>query len=138
MVRPRSHRSNRVWLYRKPPPKPKRLLSHYSPVLVLWLSGSGDEGAVTRSLEAFLTFDNVVLYCWCICNGSVSDLTGVGGLVHFPQLDSPVEPDDGTEGERWQHALSSSKNRLAGCHWRSLVKDFSSLGPYVVGSPRSN
>ena len=44
---------------------------------------------------------------------AVSDLTGVGELVHFPQLDTPVEPDDGAEGERWQHALSSSENLLA-------------------------
>lgn len=36
---------------------------------------------------------------------AVSDLTGVGGLVYFPQFDTPVEPDDGAEGERWQHAL---------------------------------
>lgn len=40
---------------------------------------------------------------------AVSDLTSVGGLVHFPQLDTPVEPDDGAEGECRQHALSSSK-----------------------------
>lgn len=32
------------------------------------------------------------------------DLAGVGGLLHFPQLDTTVEPDDGAEGERWQHA----------------------------------
>lgn len=32
------------------------------------------------------------------------DLTGVGGPLHFPQLDAAVEPDDGAEGERWQHA----------------------------------
>lgn len=37
---------------------------------------------------------------------AISDLPGVGGLVHFPKLDTPVEPDDGAEGERWQHALS--------------------------------
>lgn len=69
---------------------------------------------------------------------AVSDLTCVGGLVHFPQLDTPVEPDDGAEGQRWQHALSSSGNLLAGCYWSSLVKDFASRGPCVVGSPRSN
>lgn len=43
---------------------------------------------------------------------AASDLTGVGG--HFPQLDTPVEPDDGAEGAPWQHALSSSQNLLAG------------------------
>lgn len=32
------------------------------------------------------------------------DLTSVGGPLHFPQLDTAVEPDDGAEGERWQHA----------------------------------
>lgn len=32
------------------------------------------------------------------------DLAGVGGPLHFPQLDTTVEPDDGAEGERWQHA----------------------------------
>lgn len=69
---------------------------------------------------------------------AVSDLTGVGGLVHFPQLDTPVEPDDGAEGERWQHALSSSENLLAGCYWSSLVKDLAGRGPCVVRSPRSN
>lgn len=69
---------------------------------------------------------------------AVSDLTGVGGLVHFPQLDTPVEPDDGAEGERWQHALSSSENLLAVCYWSSLVKDLAGRGPCVVRSPRSN
>lgn len=44
-----------------------------------------------------------------LAEAAVSDLTGVGGLVHFPQFDPPVEPDDGAEGERWQHALSSSE-----------------------------
>lgn len=65
-------------------------------------------------------------------------LAGVGGLVHFPQLDTPVEPDDGTEGDRWQHAFSSSKNLLAGCYWNSLEKGFPSDRPRVVGSPRLN
>lgn len=65
-------------------------------------------------------------------------LTGVGGLVHFPQLDTPVEPDDGTEGNSWQHAFSSSKNLLAGCYWNSLEKGFPSDRPRVVGSPRLN
>lgn len=69
---------------------------------------------------------------------AVSDLAGVGELVHFPQLDTPVEPDDGAEGERWQHALSSSENLLAGCYWSSLVKDFASRGPGNVGSLWSN
>lgn len=32
------------------------------------------------------------------------DLASVGGLLHFPQLDTAVEPDDGAEGQRWQHA----------------------------------
>lgn len=67
-----------------------------------------------------------------------SDLTGVGGLVHFPQLDTPVEPDDGAEGQRWQHALSSSKNLLAGCYWSRLLKDFASRRPCTAGSPRSS
>lgn len=49
-------------------------------------------------------------------SAAVSDLTGVGGLVHFPQLDSPVEPDDGAEGKRWQHAPSKLGNLLAGCY----------------------
>lgn len=35
---------------------------------------------------------------------AVLDLTGVGGLLHFPQLNTAVEPDDGAEGKRWQHA----------------------------------
>lgn len=32
------------------------------------------------------------------------DQASVGGPLHFPQLDTTVEPDDGAEGERWQHA----------------------------------
>lgn len=44
--------------------------------------------------------------------------------MHFPQLDAPVEPDDGAEGQSWQHAPSSSGNLLAGCYWSKLVKDF--------------
>lgn len=69
---------------------------------------------------------------------AISDLPGVGGLVHFPQLDTPVEPDDGAEGERWQHALSRRQNLLAGCYWSSRVKVFAGRGPCVAGSPRLN
>lgn len=32
------------------------------------------------------------------------DLASVGGPLHFPQLDTTIEPDDGAEGEHWQHA----------------------------------
>lgn len=55
---------------------------------------------------------------------AVSDLTGVGGLVHFPQFDTPIEPDDGAEGERWQHAPSSSE-KPAG--WVLLVQPIKRL-----------
>lgn len=40
--------------------------------------------------------------------------------MHFSQLETPVEPDDGAEGERWQHAPWSGGNLLAGC-WRSSL-----------------
>lgn len=69
---------------------------------------------VTQSLEAF-SLNTILFCCRSVDGAAVSDLTGVGGQVQFPQLDSPVQPDDGAEGERWQHALLSSGNLLAEC-----------------------
>lgn len=70
-------------------------------------------GGVTRSLEAFFKKSIWWRSAAAVSAGAAaSDLTGVGG--HFPQLDTPVEPDDGAEGAPWQHALSSSQKLLAG------------------------
>lgn len=41
-------------------------------------------------------------------------LAAAGAPVHFPQLEAPVEPDDGAEGARWQHATGSAGDLLGG------------------------
>lgn len=78
-----------------------------------WGSGGGGEGGeVTRSREAFSKknvedgwgCDSVWAAGAAAGAAAALDLTGVGGPLHFPQLDTAVEPDDGAEGERWQHA----------------------------------
>lgn len=75
----------------------------------------GNGASVSRRSEALLKVDAVAFGCCSVRvegvgGAAASDLTGVGGLVHFPQLETPVEPDDGAEGEHWQHALISSEN----------------------------
>lgn len=102
------------------------------------IGGRGEEGKSPEAEKHFQKLIRTRSAAVVSAMAAVLDLTGVGGLVHFPQLDTPVEPDDGAEGERWQHALSSSENLLAGCYWSSLVKDFACRGPCVAGSLRSN
>lgn len=46
------------------------------------------------------------------CTTASLGLASVGALVHFPQLEAPVEPDDGAEGERRQHAPRSGGTPL--------------------------
>lgn len=82
----------------------------------------GEEGRSPEAEKHFQKFLRSPSAAVMSAAAAVLDLTGVGGLVHFSKLDTPVEPDDGTERERWQHALSSSENLLAGCYWSSLVK----------------
>lgn len=53
---------------------------------------------------------------------TVSELAGGDRVMYFPQFDTPVEPDDGAEGKRWKHALSSSKNLgTSGVAWEKIL-----------------
>lgn len=84
---------------------------------------------VTQSLEAFLKLDKVVFGC---CSAAAdSDPTATGELMHFPQLDPPVEPDDGAERERQQHT-SSKQQKADG--WVLLQKP--SQGSGLVSAAR--
>ena len=82
--------------------------------MLVWLEGEGgggwrEEGGSHPKLRSIFK-RSIRWRSAAVVSGAAagSDLTGVGGLVRFPQLDSPVEPDDGAERDRWQHALSSS------------------------------
>lgn len=66
-------------------------------------------GRTGKSPKAEKHFPKKVDEVWGCTSASAEaaaalDLAGVGGPLHFPQLDTTVEPDDGAEGERWQHA----------------------------------
>lgn len=69
-------------------------------------------GKVTQSLEAFLVVYKVAAVMVVVA--AASELTSVAGLLYFPQLDTTVQPNDGTEGERRQHTPLSSKNLETG------------------------
>lgn len=144
MVQPVPHCNNKVRLDRNPPQTTEK--KAVEPLNSrCWYGGSGSRGGKRgrggKSPKAEKHFQKLIRWrsaAVISARAAVLNLTSVGGLVYFPQLDTPVEPDDGAEGERRQHALSSSGDLLAGCYWSSLVKKFACRGPCVAGSLRSN
>lgn len=89
----------------------------------------GEKGGRKKSPEAEQHSEKSIRLCCFQVRSFILDLSSVGGLVHFSQLEAPVEPDDGAEGERWQHAPSSAGGLLAGCCWSSRENEiFQSKG----------
>lgn len=86
----------------------------------------GEKGGREKSPEAEQHFEKSIRLCRSHVRRFISDLASVAGLVHFSQLEAPVEPDDGAEGERWQHAPSSAGSLLVGCCWSSRITIFAS------------
>lgn len=143
MVQPVPHCNNKVWLDRNPPWTPKKKAAEPLNSRCWWLReswgkrgrGGGQSPKAEKHFQKLIRWRSAAVMS---ARAAVLNLTSVGGLVYFPQLDTPVEPDDGAEGERRQHALSSSGDLLAGRYWSSLVEDFACRGPCVAGSLRSN
>lgn len=71
---------------------------------VWWLREMGEKGGREKSPEAEQHFEKSIRLCRSHVRRFILDLASVAGLVHFSQLEAPVEPDDGAEGECWQHA----------------------------------
>lgn len=124
--------TKRVRRYRNPqaPPPPKNKKADQTEDVGVAVEGEGGEGreggregGVTRSSAALWEVGKVGICC-CGRGRRRLGLAGVGAPVHFPQLEAPVEPDDGAEGARWQHAPGSAGDLLAGCWTSSLGRGF--------------
>lgn len=98
-------------------------------VLLLWFVGWGFEGRRQSYPQLSNIFPVYKVASISSAVAAVSELTSVAGLLDFPQLDTPVEPNDGAEGKRRQHAPSSSKNPKT-----VQMTDYGSQQLAVIGS----